>query len=438
MSLATNSPSPPIISADGLAFIREMEGYRSEGTKSAETADSSGLINELRVTSESAAGGCDSDLNAIQARTSRAASQSLIAMSRPRRVKSGSGRRSNRLSDSFSWADAQSNKRFSANFELATVAINSFGLRTDSGRFSDAYATITEGSCSSISTYSSSSGVACPEGIDLWFVEFASKYGMEGAAVRFLGKGSVKRVSLLTKDETHYALQVLRTNTLKPGVVEGVKRNVELIRGLRLKRSIPILGIDFINHELFIVTKFCNRGSLSDYISERTLQEKVSLLIEAIKAVQELHFRGIYHRDIKAENFLVHQEEEEDKIKVYLSDFDCITGKVRRGSLTHAYLNPPDENCKQAAYDVWMCGLMMIMILGDISDYDLPWVKEKDSVKQNDLKQDLRPLLSRIEVEELSEICRLATHSDPEQRIGTGRIIQRLQDYLLMNSKGLQ
>ena len=58
-----------------------------------------------------------------------------------------------------------------------------------------------------------------------------------------------------------------------------------------------------------MVIEFCNKGTLQDEIDNKSrIPEKEAILIlkQIINGIKELHQHKIVHRDLKAENILIH------------------------------------------------------------------------------------------------------------------------------------
>jgi serine/threonine protein kinase len=72
---------------------------------------------------------------------------------------------------------------------------------------------------------------------------------------------------------------------------------------------------------LFIAMRFCNAGTLANYINDSNLTptNRLKLLFDAANGLAFAHKKNVIHRDIKPENVFVHKEE--NSLTAMIGDF---------------------------------------------------------------------------------------------------------------------
>ena len=118
-------------------------------------------------------------------------------------------------------------------------------------------------------------------------------------------------------------------------------------------------------------------GDLFNYICHKNLSDDDIWIIykQVITIIQLLHNRGVTHRDIKAENFLIKYDENSNPI-IKITDFDYASLynkdlNFRGGS--HNYVSPQvlaDVDITDWRYnDVWSCGILLYILIFN----EVPW-----------------------------------------------------------------
>eukprot|EP00755_Sulcionema_specki_P004571 Sspe_Gene.30372::Locus_15032_Transcript_1_1_Confidence_1.000_Length_2586::g.30372::m.30372 len=151
---------------------------------------------------------------------------------------------------------------------------------------------------------------------------------------RFLGRGSYGSVYLAfggrVEDEeltTPFAVKVFElTKDADPSTIAVVLREVEVMKSIPYHPHIvQCQGSVFEETgKLCIIMEFMAGGSLGAYLrrSERMDEKTAAMCIrQVVEGVAHLHRHGVYHRDLKGDNILMHAVGEGDVPIIKLADF---------------------------------------------------------------------------------------------------------------------
>jgi len=147
---------------------------------------------------------------------------------------------------------------------------------------------------------------------------------------------------LLFKGEFSEIFKVIHKPTLETRAVKVISlhnnehvllaayKEIKILRELHHENVLRIYNAYKSDTKLYIVTEYCDGGSLNQIYSkaQAPFSEKqiVSIIYQVLKALDYIHSLGVIHRDIKGPNILVGKN-----FKVKLADFGCsgITGKEK-------------------------------------------------------------------------------------------------------------
>jgi calcium-dependent protein kinase len=145
-----------------------------------------------------------------------------------------------------------------------------------------------------------------------------------------LGQGAYGKVRLVTHKKTdmiraakYIQKQAICSNTEDQ---ENLFQEVEILMNLDHPNIIRVYNLYEDEKNFIIVSEFCSGGELFEKIQKNaTFSEKTvaSYMKQILSAVTYLHEKGIVHRDLKAENILFENQEEDANIK--LIDFGVST-----------------------------------------------------------------------------------------------------------------
>ncbi|EAN32459.2 Protein kinase domain protein [Theileria parva strain Muguga] len=161
------------------------------------------------------------------------------------------------------------------------------------------------------------------------------------------------------------------------------------------------------NNNVYLVMEYCSGGDLSKLVIDEVNKENIipRIFVQIFKSLSYINSRGIAHRDVKPENFLITVNEKEtksedaeikdnDDITVKLADFGLANSsprvlKTRAG--TPYYVAPEiikcnGHNCYSVKCDSWSAGIMLhIFLLGTCPFHDESDVKKLNKVVNEEI-----------------------------------------------------
>ena len=189
-------------------------------------------------------------------------------------------------------------------------------------------------------------------------------YGLE----RPLGEGATGLVyEARAADGSAVALKLLRPELAADATLQArFRREARLAQGIDSTHVVPILEVGEADGSVYLVLPLYSGGSLADRLRARgrlNAGETASLAAELARGLDELHGRGIVHRDVKPSNVLFDADG-----RAALSDFGLAravdsTRLTRDGQLlgTPHYLAPELIEGAEAttASDVYALGCLL-------------------------------------------------------------------------------
>lgn len=126
-----------------------------------------------------------------------------------------------------------------------------------------------------------------------------------------IGKGSFGEVYKGRVWGSDVAVKLLNTAAAGEEALESLGAEVAILAQLRHPNVVLYLGASTALPNVFVVTEWCERGSLSEMLYDRSLPMsaamRISLALQTAQGMCYLHTprRGIIHRDLKSHNLLV-------------------------------------------------------------------------------------------------------------------------------------
>jgi serine/threonine protein kinase len=210
--------------------------------------------------------------------------------------------------------------------------------------------------------------------------KLADKYHVQKVK---LGQGSFGVVYRGTNKKTNELVAIKhldRAALTRKGVKqENLKREISMMRAVDSEFVLHLIDVYQTKPLVYLVLEHCEGGDFGDKLTERatSLQssiretEAAAWMRQVLGAVNALHSRGICHRDIKPDNFLVAFTDKGSQLK--LADFGhAIT--VKNNALltekcgTPAFMAPevhslPSSKGYSLPVDMWATGCIMFMLM---------------------------------------------------------------------------
>ncbi|XP_074591011.1 serine/threonine-protein kinase STY46-like isoform X2 [Curcuma longa] len=166
------------------------------------------------------------------------------------------------------------------------------------------------------------------DGIDVWEIDFQLlKFGNKVASGSY---GDLYRGTYHSQD---VAIKVLKPECVNIDMQREFAQEVFIMRKVRHKNVVQFIGACTRPPKLCIVTEFMSGGSVYDYLHKQKgifkLPALLRVAIDISKGMNYLHQNNIIHRDLKAANLLM---DENEVVKV--ADFGVARVKVESGVMT--------------------------------------------------------------------------------------------------------
>ena len=181
--------------------------------------------------------------------------------------------------------------------------------------------------------------------------------------VQLLGAGGMGRVWLARAselDDREAAVKVLINDAhSNPEHLMRFKREVRAIGGLKSKGAVEIFDAGLLpDGRYYMIMEFCSGGSLKDRLEEKgqlSIEDTFIFTAGPAKALRAAHAAKMIHRDVKPDNILLVNEDDEDGVRSKLSDFglaklnsERLAGQFNTGTMramgTIGYMAPEQLN----------------------------------------------------------------------------------------------
>ncbi|KAL9391238.1 hypothetical protein Peur_015158 [Populus x canadensis] len=268
--------------------------------------------------------------------------------------------------------------------------------------------------------------VAIPnDGTDVW--EIDPKY------LKFENKvasGSYGDLYKGTYCSQEVAIKILKPERLNSDLQKEFAQEVYIMRKVRHKNVVQFIGACTKPPSLCIVTEFMHGGSVYDYLHKQggvfKLPNLLKVAIDVSKGMDYLHQNNIIHRDLKAANLLL---DENEVVKV--ADFGVARVKAQTGIMTaetgtYRWMAP--EVIEHKPYDhkadVFSFGIVLWELLTGKIPYEyLTPLQAAVGVVQ----KGLRPTIPKNTQPKLAELLEKCWQQDPALRPDFSEIIEILQ-----------
>ncbi|CAN0845694.1 Serine/threonine-protein kinase STY46 [Linum grandiflorum] len=226
------------------------------------------------------------------------------------------------------------------------------------------------------------------------------------------------------------AIKVIKSERVNTDMQKEFAQEVFIMRKVRHKNVVQFIGACTKPPSLCIVTEFMSGGSVYDYLHKRKgvfkLPSLLKVAIDVSKGMDYLHQNNIIHRDLKAANILM---DENEVVKV--ADFGVARVKAQTGVMTaetgtYRWMAP--EVIEHKPYDhkadVFSFGIVLWELLTGKLPYEyLTPLQAAVGVVQ----KGLRPTIPKHSNPKLTELLEKCWQQDPSLRPDFSEIIEILQ-----------
>ncbi|XP_022725447.1 serine/threonine-protein kinase STY46-like isoform X2 [Durio zibethinus] len=226
------------------------------------------------------------------------------------------------------------------------------------------------------------------------------------------------------------AIKVLKPERINADMQKEFAQEVFIMRKVRHKNVVQFIGACTKPPSLCIITEFMSGGSVYDYLHKQKgvfkLPSLLKVAIDVSKGMNYLHQNNIIHRDLKAANLLM---DENEVVKV--ADFGVARVKAQSGVMTaetgtYRWMAP--EVIEHKPYDhkadVFSFGIVLWELLTGKLPYEyLTPLQAAVGVVQ----KGLRPTIPKNTNPKLAELLDRCWQQDPTLRPDFSEIIEILQ-----------
>ena len=142
--------------------------------------------------------------------------------------------------------------------------------------------------------------------------------------IKTIGKGAFGEVYLTSKQgskEKYATKKIDKKYAANPRAKKYLDNEIQILKEVDHPNIVKLFKVHETTQFYYLVTEFCNGGSLSDCLEEYKKKYKKPfpeetvqyLMRQIVSAIYYLHKKNILHRDIKLDNILVNFDSEKDK-----------------------------------------------------------------------------------------------------------------------------
>lgn len=267
-----------------------------------------------------------------------------------------------------------------------------------------------------------------------------------------IGKGSFSKVYLGTFNKSHdknsnnnskknVAIKKIDSSSLKKLSSARLQREIDILKKLKHPNIVEFIDtfVD-VGNNVYVVTEYCNYGSLEQYIGGKKYpgillneEEIKSLIIQLKEGLKFLLANNILHRDLKPQNILLHKEGDVLLVKIadfgFAKYFESLEEDTMMETLcgTPLYLAP--EIIKEKRYtiysDLWSIGVIIYQLFYHTTPFKQPknileLIRNLDVMKISFNNKDNKNLISSDAKDLMVNLLSI----DPSKRITWGNFFE--------------
>ncbi|KAK9944258.1 hypothetical protein M0R45_009832 [Rubus argutus] len=262
------------------------------------------------------------------------------------------------------------------------------------------------------------------DGTDVWEIDPRQlKFGNKVAS------GSCGDLYKGTYCSQEVAIKVLKPECVNPDMQKDFVQEVFIMRKVRHKNVVQFIGACTKPPSLCIVTEYMSGGSVYDYLHKQKgvfkLPSLLKVAIDVSKGMTYLHQNNIIHRDLKAANLLM---DENEVVKV--ADFGVARVKSQSGVMTaetgtYRWMAP--EVIEHKPYDHKADVFSFAIVLWELLTGKLPYEYLTPlQAAVGVVQKGLRPTIPKHTHPKLTELLEKCWQQDPALRPDFSEIIEML------------
>lgn len=229
------------------------------------------------------------------------------------------------------------------------------------------------------------------------------------------------------------AIKILKPERLNDSLQQEFAQEVFIMRKIRHKNVVQFIGACTKPPNLSIVTEYMSGGSVYDWLHKQRATMRLPMLlkisVDVARGMDFLHKNNIIHRDLKAANLLMNENE-----VVKVADFGVARVQAHSGVMTaetgtYRWMAP--EVIEHRPYDhkadVFSFGIVMWELLtGKLPYADLTPLQAAVNVVQ----KNLRPTIPRGTHPAVIDLMERCWRTNPSERPEFADIVKELLDIL--------
>ncbi|CAI0468932.1 unnamed protein product [Linum tenue] len=263
------------------------------------------------------------------------------------------------------------------------------------------------------------------DGIDVWEIDLKQlKFD------NMVASGSYGDLYKGTYCSQEVAIKVLKAERVNTDMQREFAQEVYIMRKVRHKNVVQFIGACTKPPSLCIVTEFMSGGSVYDYLHKHKgvfkLPSLLKVAIDISKGMNYLHQNNIIHRDLKAANLLM---DENEVVKV--ADFGVARVKTQSGVMTaetgtYRWMAP--EVIEHKPYDHKADVFSFAIVLWELLTGKLPYEYLTPlQAAVGVVQKGLRPTIPKHSNPKLADLLERCWQQDPALRPDFSEIIENLQ-----------
>ena len=242
-----------------------------------------------------------------------------------------------------------------------------------------------------------------------------------------IGNGRYGLIKLATNKKTgeNFAVKIMSKKEMNSTDLELVRNEIEILKICQHPYIIKFIEHFENTNYIFIIMEYCKGGDLIQYykkknfnISEQRISEIMHQLCLAIKYI---HSYGVAHRDLKLDNILLIEDNENSTIRLCDFGFSKIVGPSEKcdepyGSLCYTAPEIIDHLPYNKQVDLWSIGIInYILCCGKFPFYDKDTNKLMDKIVENDIDFDFENFNNYSK--EMKDFIYKLLKKEPEKRM---------------------